>query len=379
MNTLALPLLLAEAKTSTQIIAWLVILLLAGFVLTPGLRALATSLLAIGIGAIAIATGLEVSSLLVTGSMLGCIGLICVVPPSRFDLRVAGAVFCVAGLGFYAYALSRGQASPQVEQLIEWIVFGILAITAVGSAIAMIASRSAVYSAIWFAVTLLTTGGLFLYQGAQFLGVATVTVYAGAIVVTFLFVIMLAQPDGHASYDRISWGSFAKPAAAIAAALLLGAVLHSLEGLEKGGLREVAAASADELRARDKDFPLAGKDIAGVRTGPRGPIQQLELLLTPAASNVRLKPAQETLLHETMMAKADAALPPVTVTPQPSSRAALDPQAPHTMAHLGGFLLSRHLIAVEVGGTLLLAALVGAIAMLSQGSAVAPREGEAHV
>jgi NADH:ubiquinone oxidoreductase subunit 6 (subunit J) len=49
------------------------------------------------------------------------------------------------------------------------------------------------------------------------------------------------------------------------------------------------------------------------------------------------------------------------------------------MAHLGGFLLSRHLIAVEVAGTLLLAALVGAIATLSQGSAVAPREGEAHV
>ena len=42
--------------------------------------------------------------------------------------------------------------------------------------------------------------------GAQFLGIATVAVYAGAIVVTFLFVLMLAQPGGHAMYDRISWG-----------------------------------------------------------------------------------------------------------------------------------------------------------------------------
>ncbi len=54
--------------------------------------------------------------------------------------------------------------------------------------------------------SLLGTAGLFLFQGAQFLSIATVAVYAGAIVVTFLFVLMLAQPEGHAFYDRIGWG-----------------------------------------------------------------------------------------------------------------------------------------------------------------------------
>ena len=34
---------------------------------------------------------------------------------------------------------------------------------------------------------------------------ATIVVYAGAILVTFLFVLMLAQPQGHAYYDRVSW------------------------------------------------------------------------------------------------------------------------------------------------------------------------------
>ena len=41
--------------------------------------------------------------------------------------------------------------------------------------------------------------------GAQFLAVATVVVYAGAILVTFLFVLMLAQPEGTRLYDRVSW------------------------------------------------------------------------------------------------------------------------------------------------------------------------------
>ena len=70
---------------------------------------------------------------------------------------------------------------------------------------AAVTFRNPVYCAIWFALSLLGTAGLFLFQGAQFLGVATVVVYAGAILVTFLFVLMLAQPAGSAFYDRLSW------------------------------------------------------------------------------------------------------------------------------------------------------------------------------
>ncbi len=55
---------------------------------------------------------------------------------------------------------------------------------------------------------------LFLYDGAQFLGVATIVVYAGAILVTFLFVLMLAQPEGQAAYDRVSWAPRCRPSPA---------------------------------------------------------------------------------------------------------------------------------------------------------------------
>ncbi len=48
-------------------------------------------------------------------------------------------------------------------------------------------------------------GGHFFIGRRQFLGVATIVVYAGAILVTFLFVLMLAQPRGNAYYDRVSW------------------------------------------------------------------------------------------------------------------------------------------------------------------------------
>jgi NADH-quinone oxidoreductase subunit J len=82
--------------------------------------------------------------------------------------------------------------------------FHFLAFVSLASAVLMITSRNPVYSALWFAMVLLANSGLFLLQKAEFLSAATVIVYAGAIVVTFLFVIMLAQPSGAARYDHHS-------------------------------------------------------------------------------------------------------------------------------------------------------------------------------
>ena len=73
------------------------------------------------------------------------------------------------------------------------------------AAVCTVTFRSPVYCAVWFAMTLTGTAGIFMVQGAQFLAVATIVVYAGAILVTFLFVLMLASPEGDAYYDRVSW------------------------------------------------------------------------------------------------------------------------------------------------------------------------------
>jgi NADH-quinone oxidoreductase subunit J len=72
------------------------------------------------------------------------------------------------------------------------------------SAVMMISSRNPVYSALWFALVLLANSGLYFLQGAEFLAASTIIIYAGAIIVTFLFVVMLAQPRGTAAYDRRS-------------------------------------------------------------------------------------------------------------------------------------------------------------------------------
>ena len=67
----------------------------------------------------------------------------------------------------------------------------------------MITDKNPVYSALWFALVTLAVCGLFLLNSAPFLAASTIIVYAGAIIVTFLFVIMLAQQSGPtAGYDQ---------------------------------------------------------------------------------------------------------------------------------------------------------------------------------
>jgi NADH-quinone oxidoreductase subunit J len=121
-------------------------------------------------------------------------------------------------------------------------VFWILAAVTVVSAAGTVTFRSPVYCAIWFALSLLGTAALFLFQGAQFLAVATVVVYAGAILVTFLFVLMLAQPRGQAAYDRVSWEGLLS---ASAGAVLVGILTLTLTAVVQSGGLAPAGAAAD--------------------------------------------------------------------------------------------------------------------------------------
>ena len=75
------------------------------------------------------------------------------------------------------------------------IVFYGLAATAVTAAILVVLMSRAVYSALALIVCFGATAGLFFQLGAQFIAAIQVIVYAGAIMVLFLFVIMLLDPE----------------------------------------------------------------------------------------------------------------------------------------------------------------------------------------
>jgi NADH-quinone oxidoreductase subunit J len=77
----------------------------------------------------------------------------------------------------------------------DWIVFWVLAPISVLSGVAMVLARNAVHSALFLIVNFFTLAVFFLVLGSPFLFVVQIIVYAGAIMVLFLFVIMLLGVD----------------------------------------------------------------------------------------------------------------------------------------------------------------------------------------
>jgi NADH-quinone oxidoreductase subunit J len=123
---------------------------------------------------------------------------------------------------------------------LEYILFFITAAIALAGAIAMLASRNAVHSALFLLLNFGAIAVLFLLLRAPFLFAIQLSIYAGAIMVLFLFVVMLLGAErAEDEQDRIAWQ---RPLAAILGGiLLLETVIVSVRGETGASLKETAA------------------------------------------------------------------------------------------------------------------------------------------
>jgi NADH-quinone oxidoreductase subunit J len=106
---------------------------------------------------------------------------------------------------------------------VETIAFFLLAVAAIGSAIVVVTHRNPLVSAVALAFNLVTIAGFFLLVQAQFLALLQVIVYAGAIMVLIIFVIMLLNVREELKTRPV--GTFQKwlaPLFALAFAVILG-------------------------------------------------------------------------------------------------------------------------------------------------------------
>ena len=87
----------------------------------------------------------------------------------------------------------------------EIILFFILALVAVAAALGMLFSRNAIYAAIFLVLNFATVAVFFLTLGGSFIAVSQVAVYAGAIMVLFLFVIMLLGAEKLSQTGTLKW------------------------------------------------------------------------------------------------------------------------------------------------------------------------------
>jgi len=120
----------------------------------------------------------------------------------------------------------------------EMLLFWPLAVIALGASISMITQRNPVYSALFLILTLLCLAGLFLLLHAHFLAVIQIIVYAGAIMVLFLFVIMLL--DIRRAEVTLSRVRLQKTLGSILVALALLLIVKTTWVLGSGAVGEMA-------------------------------------------------------------------------------------------------------------------------------------------
>jgi NADH-quinone oxidoreductase subunit J len=158
-------------------------------------------------------------------AVLGAAGIYFALPAESRSrgVRRAGALVALAAL-IGAFVWAAVQFAGQAADSILSYVFAAIAIAA---AARVITSPRAVYCVLWFVLVVISVAAMLVLQAAEFLAAALVIIYAGAVLVTYLFVLMLAQQTGTAVYDARA----REPAAAVVAGFaLMAAVAMVLSG-----------------------------------------------------------------------------------------------------------------------------------------------------
>ena len=199
---------------------------------------------------------------------------------------------------------------------VEVVLFFFAAALALGGAVGVVLARNPVHCALLLVVTLVAVAIFFLLQEAQLVAAVQVIVYAGAIVVLFLFVIMLLGVDREESLrDPIP---YQRPAAVALGAILLGeifvlagrtwatgapsvrgSVRRQVDGQDLGNIQRVARTLftdflwAFELTAVLLVIAVVGAVVLARRSGQRAQLDEHERAIEDEISEAELSEAEE--------------------------------------------------------------------------------------
>lgn len=282
--------------------------------------------------------------LLYGGCALGALGIALALPRRGVSPQLLGALLAAIGLGgiFLAIALRAGPGELPTP------LFYVFALIALGGALRVISHPRPVYAALYFILTILASSGFYLLLSAEFMAFALIIVYAGAILITYLFVIMLAQETPQAEelgalaeYDRYS----REPIAATVTGFILVAALSTMLARGTAALPPPPAVPADAGRLAQ----LPGKVERELRdAGTIGPGERI-------ARDEKGRPAIN--LVEGVAQVEGAKGGEVRTVQLPKGLTLTNTEG------VGFTLLADHPGAIEIAGVILLMAMLGAVVL----------------
>ncbi|MBB47475.1 MAG: hypothetical protein CMJ33_02785 [Phycisphaerae bacterium] len=283
-------------------------------------------------------------SLLYTACIASAIGLYLLAKGTKAPVRGLGTLI---GLGGLAYLLVGVMSTTEGEAYnsILPLVFGVIGVMA---AVRVTTHRRPVFAALYFVLVVVASAGLFLLLQAEFMAFAVIIVYAGAILITYLFVLMLAQQSptdgtdaGASWYDRTP----REPALAVLAGfIMLAALTQSIteadgQSFMKRSIERSAQSSTmawQNLERLPKQLMRAARDVEPETS-------ELVGTLTPDGENATIKVRLENGEESTITLPASS---------QPANN-----------QNVGLALVADFPVSLELAGVILLMAMFGAVVL----------------
>lgn len=295
---------------------------------------------------------------------LGAAGVAMALPRRDRDggrmLTVVGGLLLAASFGLAALLL--GLKAGDNNAALPNIFFYPFAAIGLGAALRMVTHKRPVYSALYFIMTIIASCGMYLLLSAEFMAFALVIIYAGAILITYLFVIMLATQAPTGEQDEMLDEVDAEAREPILASAIGFVLIGLLTAAMFRGIGELPR-------------PAAGSTIAQAQNGV---LENLPKKIDKELARNDLLPDGWRVARDTESGKGIIDIDARTITlelvdgkdehgqPNIIATRVLGPEdwpeslSANNLDRLGYNLLNDHPMMIEVAGIILLMAMLGA-------------------
>ncbi len=293
--------------------------------------------------------------------ILGAVGVWMALPRKRVNPQIIGGL--VAAIAGGLVLIGLGIRAREVEGGLPNLYFYVFAAIALGASLRVITHQRPVYAALYFILTILSSAGLYLILAAEFMAFALIIIYAGAILITYLFVIMMAtqspseeEVDVLAEYDLQA----REPLAAVFAGFL---ILGALSVMIFTGASKLPGEADIRAQAPHPDhmLQLLPRRVERVLQD-EGLISGRERIVREARGVLSLDPeARTAVVARTVDLDGD---PAGGFIPGSEREVVLpDHLRARNVESLAYDFLNRHPMTIEIAGVVLLMAMLGAVVL----------------
>lgn len=271
--------------------------------------------------------------------------------------RYGGTVIVAAAFGFAA--LLMGLKASDAGNPMPNLFFYPFAFVAIGASVRMITHKRPVYSALYFIMTIIASCGMYILLSAEFMAFALVIIYAGAILITYLFVIMLATqaPTGDGDDDLTDVDAVARePMLATAIGFVM---VGLITAAMFGGVGELPSPKMTQAQAQNSVFAYLPKKVDKI-LDREGLLEEGWAVTRDHETGMAVMDPDARTIQIELVGKDDHGHDAVLATRTLTSEDWPEALAADNLDRLGFNLLNDHPIMIEVAGIILLMAMLGA-------------------